>query len=383
MKVALVTHAVFIDGKDIYGPPHAVSLFLNKHKVDHIFIKHTLETTGLTLVETYCDGALVHKKSYGSNSRFPSVFHYFWEFILTIFLLCRNISQNTILLGYDPLNSFAVILLKTLFGAQNCVYVSADFAKQRFSTAFLNKIYHYLDRYAMSYTDETWSVSKRIIDYRKKMGLSKSKNKYVPNAPFYNTIPRKSFSSIDRYAIVLVSAIENTIDFKKLIDAFAHATRSYPKLSLHIIGSGSRMGQLRKYIASARVKTKVVLHGVLSHEDMFAVLVQCGIGIALYHEADPLHFRYYSDPMKIRDYMASGLPVIASGNSALGYEIDEKHAGIQVNLSTDTIVSALTTILSSEKTHKTMRNNALVLAKKYDSDTILKRRFTSLGLKVQ
>lgn len=379
MKVLLITHAVYIDGKDIYGPPHATSLFLNKHSIEHIFIKHSLENTGHTLVDHYKKGALKRSRRIGSF-RFPSVLHYVWEFmvILKVGLQCAD--SDTIILAYDPLNFAAAYLLARMVHARKLVYCSADFAIKRFENRILNTIYHYLDDKAMFYSDETWSVSTRIVEFRRKKGLPDDRNRHIPNAPFFRSVNRKPFTSIDRYSIVVVSAIENTIDFNALIDALATCVKKYPLMKLHIVGSGSKIKDLKQYIKKRMLTSHVVFHGVLSHDAMFTVLVGCGVGVALYHEADTFHFRYYSDPMKIRDYLAAGLPVVVSGNSALGYEIEKKKAGIHVSLKPHEIAKAVGTIISPKANHESMRKRSLALAKANDSDTILQARFSALGL---
>ncbi len=104
---------------------------------------------------------------------------------------------------------------------------------------------------------------------------------------------------------------------------------------------------------------------------MFDVLVTCGIGIALYTNADPTDFRYFSDPMKVRDYLASGLPTLISGNSGIGQELEQNNAGIIVQLTTKEIMRAMLDLLTNEKTQKRMRENAISMAKKFDTYKLL------------
>jgi glycosyltransferase involved in cell wall biosynthesis len=369
--VIISTHAVFLNDKDIYGPPHAVSFFLNRRKINHVFIKHRLEGDGLSRVEYYTDGKLNRTVERGHPKRFPFSLQYLSEILLTT-MIVQEVGRCELFIGVDPLNVLAGNMMKRLSKVKRTVYFSADFALKRFDNPALNNIYLWLDDKGMSWSNETWSVSKRILNYRYKKGLSKDKNKLLPNAPFFDDIKRVNDESINKFDLVIVSAINKEISFNLLIDVLVKIVEKEEKAKLIIIGSGPGEEDLKAYIKEKNMDKNVVMLGALSHEEMFKVLVKCGVGIALYTSADPEHFRYFSDPMKVRDYLASGLPVIVSGNSGIGEEIEERKAGFVVKLEEKDIFSKIyAKLLKNEKIYKEMRQNALSLAKEYDTDKLL------------
>jgi len=368
--IVIATHAVFLNEKDIYGPPHAVSIFLNNKKMDHIFIKHRLFGGGKSRIEFYKNGKLTHAEYSGLNFKLPIYFQYLTEAIVTIYTIIKNSKSCKIFIGVDPLNSFAGYILNKLNIVKKNIYFSADFALKRFENPILNKLYLLLDKYAMFNAYSTWSVSKRIIAYRRNNGLPNSKNLLLPNAPFFNDIKRLPINEINNHDIVIVSALEEGIAFELLFDVVKDLRGVYKNIHLIVIGSGSKEEELKKYAKKIKIDKSIIFKGALSHSKMFDVLVKSGIGIALYDNADPLNFRYFSDPMKVRDYFASGLPVIISGNSGINEDVIEEKIGYVVSLNKKEISSKIESILQESK-YKNMRKKALAYAEKYDTQKLL------------
>lgn len=374
--IIISTHAVFLKGKDIYGPPHAVSIYLNKNKTDHIFIKHSLYGKVDSLIEYYSKGKL--KKSELKKIVSLPLLRYLHEIFIST-LISLKAGQISVFIGVNPLNAVSARILKRINRVKKIVYFSADFAIDRFENKLQNRIYHLLDRRAMFQSDQTWSVSKRIVEYRRSKGLSETKNLLLPNAPFFDDVKRLPYSKIDKNDLVIVSAIEKGIAFKLLIDIIAKLKTKIPQVRLHIIGSGSEETEIKKYIKTKGVENDIKFWGPLSHDDMFKVLVKCGIGIAFYTVSDNKHFRYFSDPMKVRDYMASGLPALVSGNPAIKDEIETNRAGFAVQIGKQDMYNSILRILENDSLHQEMRENALRLGKNSDIYAQLKKYFEKLN----
>lgn len=375
--IVIATHAVFMNNRDIYGPPHAVSLFLNKKKINHIFIKHRLDIDGFSRVEYHKNGELINVVEQGCLKRKMFFLQYFYEMALTMKIVFKESEYCDTFIGVDCLNAFVGNVLKLLGKTKKTIYFSADFALKRFKNPVMNTLYNQLDKLAMFWSDQTWSVSRRIVAYRKKNGLSDKKNKIFPNAPFFDGVKRLPLEKINKHDLVIVSAISKGIAFDLLIDVLAEIKNKIKDVRLIVIGSGPEEKKVKEYVAKKKLQKEVVFLGALSHEKMFGVLVQCGIGIALYSDADPNHFRYFSDPMKVRDYLASGLPVIISGNAGIGTELEEKKVGVVVKLEKAIVMNALLKMIVNGKMYSQMRKNAISLAKEYDTYKLLDRYLLS------
>lgn len=370
--IVIATHAVYLNNKDIYGPPHAISHYLNKKKKAHIFIKYPLLALPFYNQEYYQNGKLVKTIKHTYPTFAPSIIRYLLEFIWTVHLVLSQ-KECELFIGVDPLNASSGNFLKSIKKIKQSIYFSADFALQRFSSPIMNNIYHFLDTQAMFRSTETWSVSKRIVAYRKKKGLSTKKNKLMPNAPFFDEVYRQPYEKIKPHDLVIVSALEKGIAFDLLLKVLQRLVRRFPDTRLTFIGAGSLEKSLQQKCKDLKLQKHTLFKGALSHDDMFKVLIKAGIGIALYDVADNRHYRYFSDPMKVRDYLASGLPVIVSGNSSIGEEIEKEKAGEVVSLTEKDLQAKLVPLLKTDKIYRKYRQNAILLAEKYDTFSLLEK----------
>lgn len=368
MKYLIVTHAVFIDGIDIYGPPHTVSEHLEHARHEHVFIKHDLSGIQPTKVDQIAPKGKSRSEEFQLSGS-ANINRYFQELFLTVKL--GRAHKPTITIATDPLNACAALVLKFLGDTSHVIYLSADFATKRFPSIPMNVLYHALDHLSMYFADQTWSVSQRIVNFRKRHLLPDSKNKHFPNTPLPHEIPSFKLSEKDRNQLVVVSALENTIDFDILLQAIQQVRQSHRKVTLHIIGNGSKKADIQKQAKKLDIANAIQFLGAMSHQDMFKVLVKAGVGIALYNDADQHHFRYYSDPMKVRDYTAAGCPVIISGNSGLGYEIDRENIGFLVEKNSTEIAKAIKDIINSKDSYHTHAKRAMLFSKKYDKSTLI------------
>lgn len=382
MKAIIATHTVYLRGQDIHGPPHTISEFFNKNRIENIFIKYPLSSKGYRTIEFYEDGYKIHTEKKFLIRGISHWFHYLREFIVTCKTVLLYERGADLFVGVDPLNALAGAFLRSVGLVKHSVYFSVDYAIERFPGKIQNDMYHALDRMAMRISNQTWSVSKRIITARKKLGLSSSKNLILPNAPFYEDVPRVDFQKTKKHDIVLVSALADGIAFDILFEVVKKLVSQFPDIRLILIGSGPREEELHSLTRALQLDKHIIFKGPLSHEEMFKVLVESGVGIALYDTANNKHYRYFSDPMKVRDYLASGLPVIVSGNSAIGVELEEEGAGFNINADVKPLISSLKTILNNDKKHLIMREKALGLAKKYDTYSLIEKYIQAMNITI-
>lgn len=105
-----------------------------------------------------------------------------------------------------------------------------------------------------------------------------------------------------------------TLDFHKnlkiLIDAFKYVHSEKVNTKLMIIGDGPMMVELKNYVNEAELEDHVIFQGWVKHNEIPFFLQK--FDIAIHHSAQP-----YMSPLKLFEYMASGLPVIGPDTPAV------------------------------------------------------------------
>ncbi len=363
--IGIVTHAAFYENGEIHGPADAVSKFLTENKITHLLLKHPL-------AGKYRSKLIKNTQRKATSLLIGPTPEGIARYVVDIYLTLKSfwqLKKPAIIIATDPLNCIAGVILKRLGKCQTLVYFTADFATNRFENKLLNSIYHLLDKISVQNADYCWSVSTRIAAYRTLQGVIEERNILIPNAPAFSKIKRRKIEDIHMYDLALVSYLKAGVEFKPLFASMKQLEKKYPELQLQLIGGGDGEKEVRAMVTKMGLEGRVHILGQQPHNEVHRILATCGIGIALYNDTAP--WRYYSDSMKARDYMACGLPVIISGDLATVDDIVHANAGVYIKPQVKSITNAITLLLDNRETYKDYRRNAIALARKYDITAIL------------
>ena len=230
--VIVATHAVLVNGKEVFGPPHSVVKFLKKNHVKYFFLRFDLYHSGIYPLSETSAGSISLRRS--------SVLvrlSYLGDAITAI-IETLKFRRADVFIGANPINALVGLFLRFLGNVGQVVYFSVDYSPNRFGISFLDFLYCSLDRFCSKLADETWSVSKRIYEMRANQNLCASKNFYLPNSPDYGSFKVKDSWTVRRESIVLVSTLTQSIAFQLILDAVKEVKVKVPNVQLDIIGTG-------------------------------------------------------------------------------------------------------------------------------------------------
>ncbi len=372
-KFIVVTHAVLSDTRDVAGPAHNIVSYLDKKGQDYLFIRHSLFKGDKTLVHIKKNGKS-KELEVESYVGFGEIINRLHEGIQTIRIVNKYMgNEKTVFIGIDPLNSLWGLFLKITRKTNNLISFTVDYSPKRFENYILNSVYHFIDKITLKYSDQAWVVSSRIFDLRITQGKDANKLFLVPNAPAVREIKKLINKDPNPYNLITVGTISKALDFSMIIEALGSLVKKYPMLKLTIIGQGDGMDDLIASIEDKKLTKNVILAGLKTHKEVFEILSEQGIGIAIY--TDNASWSYYSDSMKARDYLALGLPVIISGNIGTAAEIKSNNAGINVKKDKKDLASAIEKLISDKDFYKKLRENALKMSDETDIEKTLDNAF--------
>lgn len=308
---------------------------------------HPISDTTNPFIEKYENGKLVKKYRLSAILYFPiylyctvektgltRISYKLRDFFSVILIALAQKESYNLFIGLEAINALAGIILRKLGKVKTVVYYVSDYSPNRFSKSgknLFNSLYLWLDRFCVLRADFTWDVSSAMQEGRLKNGLN-SEKKYrvihVHNGLFPSQIRSLPISKRTPNSLVYLGTLEPDFGVELAIEAFKEVKRINPKAILRIIGGGKELLILKRLVHKFRLDESVIFYGFVEDNNEVARIVRTSyISLAPYR-AFPESLRWYGDAGKIRQYLASGLPVVTTHVPPLGRYIVEQGAGI-------------------------------------------------------
>ena len=157
----------------------------------------------------------------------------------------------------------------------------------------------------------------------------------IPNGFEPAWFPEPARTSAPNPALVFIGHPKPWHGADRLIDLLVSLARQgrYPELL--VIGGGPGADQLRARADGAGVGDRLKITGALPPPDASSLLRRGGIGLAPYRRHDPFYFC----PLKVIDYLAAGLPIVATDQGDIAQLVG--NAGVVVDPDDDTAFAAV------------------------------------------
>lgn len=355
-----------------------INFLLDKTK-KIVFIGNPFPTSPFkeTLMENYENGRLTRDERV-PTWKGPEILQYLNHILMTYLLLLKVGLRYDLCIAHENLSFFILYPLRLLGMIKRLVYYSVDYVPQRFSNQLLNKIYHFLDRFACKHSDLNWVMVKEQIKIRRKNSITKKDSSSFALASVgynFKLIKIKSVDKIDFYNIIFAGALLENSGPQLGILALPYLLKKFPKIYYTIIGKGIYENELKKLIKKLKVEKFVKFTGYIdSFKKMSQIISKGSIGLAPF-VPNPNSLSFYSDPSKIKLYLACGLPVITTNVTTIAPLIRESRSGEIINFSEKDLAKTVVKMLSSKGKYESYKKAAIKLSERYDINNILKKAF--------
>lgn len=174
------------------------------------------------------------------------------------------------------------------------------------------------ERWTLPRADAVVTVSESLRDYVASLGVEPERVHVIPNgvnAELFKPAAldpkvRTRWSLGDGPVLGFVGGLRPWHGVGVLPALLDRLVKRYPKLRLMIVGDGPLRGEMEHDLRERGLTQSAVFTGSLPHEEIAALIRQFDVALAPYPR--PEHDFYFS-PLKIFEYMACGVPVVASG----------------------------------------------------------------------
>lgn len=322
-----------------------------------------------------CQEGEIKKRHQAKILRVPELFHYLKDAILNVWWILQTREKWDLCIAANNLNAFSAIWLKRFGLIKKVVFYTVDFVPNRFENKLLNNFYHWIEKFAVTAADETWILSPRVREGRRKyLGLDKifdKKQILVPEGVWIDRINRKP-SYVDQYAAIFVGHLGKRMGIQFVIRAIPLVLKNIPNFKFVIIGKGDYRKELEKIVKKLKIENHVEFKGYIKdHREVERLIASSAVGIATYTK-DESGLTFYADPAKTKVYLGCGIPVVMTNAFYNAHDIANAGAGIVVKDNYRDITRAITTIVEDKKRWQLYKKNALKFAKQFDYYIIFK-----------
>lgn len=167
------------------------------------------------------------------------------------------------------------------------------------------------------------AVSEEVAQYLvEKYPEARGKTRIIPNGVdptrFPNNLRSTRLAPPGVFTIAFVGSFQEWHGLRVLLDAFQLIAAKDPTLRLLLVGEGPERKQVTMTIATMGMSEQVVMTGAVGEDEIPRLLSSCDVAVAPYPVISPFYF----SPLKLYEYMAAGLAVVASDIGQIARVID-------------------------------------------------------------
>lgn len=301
--------------------------------------------------------------------------------IATLPLLIRKVvhlNKKDVTISSTIRGGLAGLFIKNLSKTHTLVYDDMDYypffyyGQRRYY--FVKK----LEEIILSQADIIFSVSKSLMNLRKKEHHNTKPIFFLPNgvdaqlfekAWKQKKVRRRESSN----TLVYAGSLDPSIWSSTFVIDILKELNKNRNVRLIMIGGGPLLPKLIRTAKERNVQDKIIFTGSVPHIILPAYFRLADIGLAIGRPGSAAEF---ADPIKVKEYMAAGLPVIGTNVGDIPNVIEECECGIVAEYDLESIVNAILVVLTNSQLYNEMQRKARVnAAKKYDWRYLFEKMF--------
>jgi len=379
LKILIVGHVT-----ESYGPMQSLPEYCQKRVKEFAVISHPFSYCTIPYSECllYLDGKI--KKQYrGLKIKTKWPIHYVADVGLTFWFVIRMRKKWDLFIGSDCLNAFTGIVLRLLGIVSKVVFYEHDYSPERFANWTLDAIFHYINGFSARHADFVWDNPPNLLEMRKKQRVDLKKVIRVPHGVDLSKIKILPLNKIQRKTLVYVGYIDQNKGLQLVVRAVKTLTRKIPQIKVSVVGSGHYEPEIRKMVRKYKLEKYFDFFGFTSHDWTLGYLPSCAVGLAPYLNRSKSTFRF-AEPLKVKDYLSCGLPVIITKVPDMAKEIEAKKLGLAIRYNVDELAKAIFKLLKDDKFYRQCRRNALNYSKNiswnHTFDQAFEKTLSSAGI---
>ncbi|HBP51572.1 MAG: Glycosyltransferase [Candidatus Woesebacteria bacterium GW2011_GWE1_45_18] len=377
-KIAIFSH-------DIDGTTSACAgliSYLIKNKVRSVTVCkfpfiHSVD--GSIKIRLYRRGRLIKEQKSLIKFYRPECLSYIKDIIVGVVYGLKFCRASDLFVGTPNILVLVGLLLKKMGIVKRVVYYQIDYTPIRYKNRFLNNLYFLIDKYVCYKCDEVWSLTQEMISKKsedKGWDINKIKYRLVPIGNDSDRFKTIDWSKCVDNRIIYFGGIYKNKGAELFVPiAKSLIKRNFKSFIIECLGGGE-VDDLKNEIKKNHLEKYFIVHGQIENkEDAENIMQKGAIALAPYYPEDRNNFSYYSDPGKIKDYLACGLPVVATAVPPIAKLLEAKGVGLISAYDPNAFAGSIISLLSNKRTLMDTKRKARNLGLAYSWNNIFKTVF--------
>lgn len=276
-----------------------------------------------------------------------------------------------------PLTGLVGLLARRFGIGQRLVYDDIDYAPGWSDHALRRWWIGSLELLAMRRADRVISVGHRLA------GLRESQTgrhvPVIPNGVRWDLFRPAQDKVSHPPTLIYMGRVMDWAGLEVVFKAVAEVKGEIPGLRLLVVGRSDPAYEchLRSLVADLCASDVVRFVGEVKYEDLPKYLAEADVGLATFR---PNRMKDFAFPLKVVEYMASGLPVIGIIGTETARIIEEHGSGLVVEFLPHSVAGAIRSLLTERDLYVRYAANAARAGALYEWDRLMDRVYDEMRL---
>jgi glycosyltransferase involved in cell wall biosynthesis len=286
----------------------------------------------------------------------------------------RPRGKGVICTAMGPWAAGAARILRWL-GAINCVvYEDRDYEPGFVSSPLRRRWTQWMENAGIKRSDACISIGLRLANLR--LTECQRRPTVIPTGVRYGEFQQRR-PTLRQPILGYTGNVADWAQLDLAVAAIAAIRTQIPEARLEILGSGLGEAVERVKVASRAhdMESCVTIIPPRDNHGVSAFLARVAVGYAL---SERLPLRIYAAPLKVPEYMAAGIPVLATAGTEAGDLVASCGCGFAIEPNPDAIVDAALRLLSDPELAVSMGTKGMVAAAGLDWALLMEREWAAM-----
>jgi glycosyltransferase involved in cell wall biosynthesis len=214
---------------------------------------------------------------------------------------------------------------------------------------------------------EIFVLNQAMKDYFKKRGITSKKIRVAYDGTDPSIFKPKSFDEKRKNpCIIFTGDLDSRDGVDILIKSFVRVKREFKDVRLYIIGDGPFLPRLKNLASKLNLSNNIIFTGWIPFEKLMKDLPNFLVGVV------PSKYHLMNDiaiPRKTFEFMAAGVPVVASDLNAMREVIQNNQSGLFFNTDDhESLSEAIIRLISDPSMYNRIQKNGREISEKHGVD---------------